>query len=45
MLRESAMPISTVALRAGFADQAHLTRALRRAAGITPAALRAFKTN
>jgi AraC family transcriptional regulator len=45
MLRSTAIPISVVAIRNGFADQAHFTRALRRATGFTPAALRAFKTN
>ncbi|HEX6250681.1 MAG TPA: AraC family transcriptional regulator [Gemmatimonadaceae bacterium] len=45
MLRTTALPISAVSARTGFADQAHLTRALRRATGYTPAVLRAFKTN
>lgn len=44
MLRSTDVPISRVAIRNGFADQAHFTRALRRASGHTPAALRAFKT-
>ena len=34
------LPLARVALEAGFADQAHLTRALRRETGLTPAALR-----
>jgi AraC family transcriptional regulator len=44
MLQQTDTPISIVALRTGFSDQAHLTRALRRASGRTPGALRAFKT-
>ncbi|HLM69466.1 MAG TPA: AraC family transcriptional regulator, partial [Longimicrobium sp.] len=34
------LPLSRVALEAGFADQAHLTRELRRETGLTPGALR-----
>ncbi len=34
------MPISDIALAAGYADQAHLTRELRRWFGVTPAAMR-----
>jgi AraC family transcriptional regulator len=45
MLRTTSLPIAIVAARTGFADQPHLTRALRRATGFTPAALRAFKTS
>lgn len=45
MLRGTDLPISAVSARTGFADQAHLTRALRHATGYTPAVLRAFKTN
>lgn len=45
MLRSTDLPISTVSARTGFADQAHLTRALRQATGYTPAVLRTFKTN
>jgi AraC family transcriptional regulator len=48
MLRESDAPLSRVALDAGFADQSHMTRALRSAVGSTPAearrTLRSFKT-
>ncbi|HVH12448.1 MAG TPA: helix-turn-helix domain-containing protein, partial [Longimicrobium sp.] len=36
----SGLPLARVALEAGFADQAHLTRELRRETGITPGALR-----
>ena len=36
----TALPLSRVALEAGFADQAHLTRELRRETGLTPGALR-----
>jgi AraC family transcriptional regulator len=36
----TALPLARVALEAGFADQAHLTRELRRATGLTPGALR-----
>ena len=45
MLRSTDLPISTVSARTGFADQAHLTRALRQATGYTPAVLRTFKTS
>lgn len=34
------LPLARIACEAGFADQAHLTRELRRATGLTPAALR-----
>jgi AraC family transcriptional regulator len=34
------LPLSRVAFEAGFADQAHLTRVLRRATGTTPGTLR-----
>jgi AraC family transcriptional regulator len=34
------VPLARVALDAGFADQAHLTRELRRETGLTPGALR-----
>ena len=33
-------PLARIACEAGFADQAHLTRELRRATGLTPGALR-----
>jgi AraC family transcriptional regulator len=36
----TALPLARVALEAGFADQAHLTRELRRETGLTPGALR-----
>ena len=36
----SGLPLARVALEAGFADQAHLTRELRRETGLTPGALR-----
>jgi AraC family transcriptional regulator len=41
LLRLGELPISMVAATCGFADQAHLTRALRRATGRTPARLSA----
>lgn len=42
LLRERPeIPLSVVALRAGYADQPHLTRELRTLAGTTPAAYRA----
>jgi len=34
------MPLANAALEAGFADQSHLTRAMRARFGVTPAALR-----
>jgi AraC family transcriptional regulator len=34
------MPLSDIALRCGFADQAHLSRQFRRAIGLTPSAWR-----
>lgn len=40
LLRASDAPLSEVALRTGFADQSHLTRALRAAVGLAPAAYR-----
>lgn len=39
-LRSSDAPLAEIAVRMGFADQSHLTRALRAAVGLTPAALR-----
>jgi AraC family transcriptional regulator len=39
-LGETSLPICAVAVEAGFADQAHLTREFRKALGITPAAFR-----
>jgi AraC family transcriptional regulator len=41
LLRSSDTPISVIALRTGFSDQAHLTRTLGQATGFTPAAWRA----
>jgi AraC family transcriptional regulator len=40
LLLRGAMPLSQVALEAGFADQAHFTRVFRRVTGSTPAAFR-----
>ncbi len=40
LLAGTATPISHVAFHAGFADQAHLTRAVRGGLGVTPGALR-----
>jgi AraC-like DNA-binding protein len=39
-LATSAAPIAEIALRAGFSEQSALTRALRKASGMTPAAYR-----
>lgn len=39
-LLESDVPLATLAYRAGYADQAHLTRAFKRRTGWTPAAFR-----
>jgi AraC-like DNA-binding protein len=39
-LASTAAPIAEIALRAGFSEQSALTRALRRATGMTPAAYR-----
>jgi len=49
LLASSALPLSRVAARAGFADQSHLTRTMRAMTGTTPgaarrAALHPFKT-
>ena len=44
LLQETDLPIAVVAHSCGFADQAHLTREMRKHAGYTPGALRAFKT-
>lgn len=43
LLCSEELPLSVVAASAGFADQAHLTRALRKATGQTPAQIR-FKS-
>jgi AraC family transcriptional regulator len=40
MLVTSGMPLAEVAITAGFADQSHMTRAVRTAYGVTPGALR-----
>jgi AraC-like DNA-binding protein len=37
-------PLVEIALDAGFADQAHFTRAFRSAFGLTPARYRALRT-
>lgn len=39
-LRETDLPLSQIALEAGFCDQSHLTRAFRRELNTTPAAFR-----
>ncbi|AGE25655.1 AraC family transcriptional regulator [Pseudomonas poae] len=39
-LRATSLPIAEIALRAGFSDQASLTRAMQRITAITPAAYR-----
>ncbi|MDS7596932.1 AraC family transcriptional regulator [Agrobacterium tumefaciens] len=45
MLRETAMPIAEIALKAGFSDQTALTRAMRNTMGQTPAAYRRTHQN
>lgn len=40
MLAESGIPLAELALRAGYADQSHLTRDMRRFLGATPVAVR-----
>lgn len=40
LLADTDLPLTEIAASTGFADQAHLTRAFRRLAGITPAAWR-----
>lgn len=40
LLIRTALPVSEIALRAGFSNQSHLSRHLRRLHGVTPAALR-----
>jgi AraC family transcriptional regulator len=42
LLKESPMAIAEIALATGFSSQAHMTTALRRALGVTPARLRAM---
>jgi len=39
LIRERTMPLSQIALDAGFAHQSHLARAMRRTLGLTPGAL------
>jgi AraC family transcriptional regulator len=39
-IASTALPLARIACEAGFADQAHLTRELRRETGLTPGALR-----
>lgn len=39
LIRERALPLSRIALDAGFAHQSHLARAMRRTIGTTPGAL------
>jgi AraC family transcriptional regulator len=40
LLTASAIPLSDVAMRAGFFDQSHMTRVVKQFLGVTPAALR-----
>ena len=40
LLRETAEPVSAVALAAGYADQAAFTRQFRKAVGLTPLSYR-----
>lgn len=40
LLRRGALTLAEVALRSGFADQSHMTRAFRRAHAVTPAQFR-----
>lgn len=40
LLRDTALPLSDVALRAGFADQSHFSRVFRRLLGAAPGAYR-----
>jgi AraC family transcriptional regulator len=40
LLTSTAIPLSEVAMRAGFFDQSHMTRVVKQFLGITPAALR-----
>ena len=42
LLAHASIPLSRVALEAGFSDQSHLTRAMRDAVGSTPAAIRSM---
>jgi len=40
MLRETAWPLATVAMRAGYCDQSHMCRELKRVMGVSPRELR-----
>jgi AraC family transcriptional regulator len=40
LIRTGNRPLSEIALAAGFCDQAHLTRVMRRSLGTTPGRLR-----
>lgn len=40
LIRDARIPLARVAAEAGFSDQAHLTRSLQRAFGVTPLVLR-----
>lgn len=40
LLKEGNTPLAAVAIRVGFADQAHLTRVFRKIVGTTPGAWR-----
>jgi AraC family transcriptional regulator len=40
LLSETRLPVHEIALEAGYADQSHLTRALRLGRGLTPAVYR-----
>lgn len=40
LLRDTALPLSEIALRAGFADQSHFSRVFRRLLGVPPGAYR-----
>ena len=40
LLTATSVPLSDVAMRAGFFDQSHMTRVVKRFLGVTPAALR-----
>ncbi len=42
LIGSTGLPLASVAARAGFADQSHLTRDLGAATGLTPAAYRAL---
>jgi AraC-like DNA-binding protein len=41
---KSEEPLSAIALRAGYADQSHFTRAFKRRTGLTPAQYRRLHT-